>query len=226
MASFRVHISFGVAAGVLFGMTALGSEFNGEPGLVFALAGLTVIGSVLPDMDSDSGVPFHIAFGSLSIICSSLVFYYLIRGHQMSLGDVLLRSFGAGAFVWLVLGNIFKRFTAHRGITHSIPVAVLLGLITFFIANNLTVDEGKSFVLGVAMITGFLLHLILDEIWAAFNFNGVPFIPNKALGSALKLFSDNMLINFLVYGAIIFLSAGNWKHFLELGKEFWSKIQL
>ena len=221
MASFRTHISFGIALGVLAVIGVLSAAISSDPGLMITLFLAATIGSILPDMDSDSGVPFHIAFGSLSIVSGVLVFFYLFRQHAFDLRTMIEWGVGTALFVWVVIGYIFKRLTHHRGMTHSLAAMLLAGLVTFFVTHYLYISDSTDFLLGVAMMAGYLLHLVLDEIYAALNFNGIPFVPNKALGSALKISSDDTLTNVLVFGAIIFLTAGNTRHFIELGKAFW-----
>jgi hypothetical protein len=83
----------------------------------------------------------------------------------------------------------------------------------------------EAFILAVSMLAGYVGHLILDELYAAVNFHGTPFVPNKALGSALKLASNDTLINLAVYGAILFMLAGNVGRFVNLAETFWRSLQ-
>jgi hypothetical protein len=66
------------------------------------------------------------------------------------------------------------------------------------------------------MSIGFLLHLILDEVWAGLNFHGQLFVPNKAFGSALKLISHNHKLTAAVYLAIAGLVYVNFYDFQSL----------
>ena len=101
---------------------------------------------------------------------------------------------------------------------HSIPAAFLSGLFVFSLAVRMSFDEWHAFLLGIAMVAGYLLHLLLDEVYAAVNFHGTPFVPNAAFGSALKLFSGSRSINIFVYGAIAFFLAGNGEHLFRLSE--------
>ena len=103
---------------------------------------------------------------------------------------------------------------------HSIPAAVLADFLSFFqllLMRDLT--NGQLFLLGVAMAFGYLTHLILDEIYAVVNFHGSLFVPNKALGSALKLFSDSWRINLLVYGSIALFVIVSHGEIIRLGND-------
>lgn len=224
MASFRAHISLGIASGILgaIGLTSL--AFSDELGYISIVFVAAVLGSIMPDMDSDSGVPFHVTFGSFSLVASALVGLSLYHETPLAWERVLLWTVGTFAFIYLVVGYFFKRFTRHRGMAHSLPAALLAGLVTFFLAVHFSFTDMEAFVLAVAMIAGYLGHLILDELYAAVNFHGTPFIPNKALGSALKFTSDNRLVTLTVYGAILFLSAGQVGRFANLAEKFWRTI--
>lgn len=183
-----------------------------------------VLGSVLPDMDSDSGIPFHVSFGSFALVAAVMTGS---SAHQETPHDVwriIEWSVGSFAFVYLVVGFFFKRFTRHRGMAHSLPAALLAGLVTFFLAGHFSFADMEAFILGMAMIAGYIGHLVLDELYAAVNFHGTPFIPNKALGSALKLRSDDTLINLAVYGAILFSLAGNTGRLSNLAEKFWRVV--
>ncbi len=225
MASFRAHISLGIASGILGAVGLVTLAFSAELGFIAIVFVLAVLGSIMPDMDSDSGVPFHITFGSFATVAAALVGIMLYRESPLVWERVLLWTGGTFVFIYLVVGYVFKRFTRHRGMAHSLPAALLAGLVIFFLAAHLSFTDMEAFVLAVAMMAGYVGHLILDELYAAVNFHGTPFVPNKALGSALKLASDDTLINVAVYGAILFMLAGNVGRFANLAEQFWQVIQ-
>lgn len=224
MASFRSHVSLGIASGILgaFGLVSL--AFFDAPGFLSVVFVAAVLGSVLPDMDSDSGIPFHISFGSFALVTAALIGSSTYQETPDDLVRVALFGGGAFAFVYLFIGALFKRFTRHRGMAHSLPAALLAGLATFFLAAHFSFSDMEAFVLALAMMAGYVGHLVLDELYAAVNFHGTPFIPNKALGSALKFKSDDAVINFGVYGAILFLMAGNTGRFAQLAEKFWRSV--
>lgn len=224
MASFRSHISLGIASGILGGTALVSLAVLDKPNFLLIVFIAAVLGSVLPDMDSNSGIPFHVSFGSFAVVAAALTGSSAYQETPDDFSRVALWSAGAFGFVYLILGSIFKHFTRHRGMAHSLPAALLAGLVTFFLAVHFSFTDVEAFVLGVAMIAGYVGHLILDELYAAVNFHGTPFVPNKALGSALKLFSDDKLINLVVYSAILFLSAGHVGRFTNLAEKFWRTI--
>jgi hypothetical protein len=78
--------------------------------------------------------------------------------------------------------------------------------------------------LSLSLTIGFLLHLVLDEIWAATNFHGTPFIPNKAFGSALKLYSHSRTTNIFTYACLVILIIGNYQTFAVLSAQLFHAV--
>lgn len=224
MASFRSHISIGIASGILGAIGLFALAFSDELGFTAILFVVVVLGSMMPDMDSDSGVPFHVTFGSIALVASALVGLSLYQEVPLVWERVLLWTVGTFACIYGVVGYCFKRYTRHRGMAHSLPAAVLAGLVTFFLAVHLSFPDMEAFILALGMMVGYVGHLILDELYAAVNFHGTPFVPNKSLGSALKLYSNDTLVNLMVFGSILFLSAGNIGRFVNLAEKFWRTV--
>jgi hypothetical protein len=224
MASFRTHISFGIALGVLGIIALISFAITRDVGLMITVFTAAALGSVLPDMDSDSGIPFHITFGSLSIVAGALVLYSLLHTHPGDWKTIIIGTSITVFLVWAVIGNLFARFTRHRGMAHSVPAGLLAALVTFFAAAHLSYSDNDAFIVALTVFMGFLSHLILDEVYAGLNFHGTLFIPNKAFGSALKFASQSTVVNVLVYSAIIFLAAGNTQRLINLAKTFWEQV--
>lgn len=225
MASFRAHFSFGILLGIAAVAGIVSFALADEASFFIAVFVSAVIGGVMPDMDSDSGVPFHVTFGVLSCIAGSLALLHVLKTAPHDYQLLIGWPIGMAFFVWVVVGAVFKKFTRHRGMAHSIPAALLAGLVTFMIAQKYDFSEGDAFLLGVALTIGYIGHLVLDEVYAAVNFHGVPFIPNKAFGSALKLFSQDNMANVVVYGLIFFLVTGNWDDLSHLAEVFLVSVQ-
>lgn len=224
MADFRTHASFGVALGVVSTIGIVALAFSQEFGFLVAIFLAAALGSVLPDIDSDSGVPFHVTFGAFSLVVGVLVFLELSHSESYSWGMDLFWSVVAIAFVWAGVGSIFKRFTKHRGMAHSIPAALLFGLSVFFLAVHFSWSDVNSFLLALSGMAGYLVHLILDEVYAAVNFEGKSLGPKRSFGSALKFFSHSRGINIVMYGIIMFLLMGNWDRLFGLAIGLWEGI--
>ncbi len=206
MALFREHISVGALAGAIGVVLLYFYAIVTDPVLLGLLFVVTAIGSFLPDLDSDSGIPFYTVFGLFTLACTGAALYYALS-HYPSLWYALV-GIPAAALVltWFVLGGIFKRFTHHRGIMHSVPAMVIAGLLTLLAARHLFLGETVSLWFAVFAGVGFLTHLILDEVHSEVNFDGIPFVPKKSLGTALKFFSDSHLVNIFTYVLLVLLA--------------------
>lgn len=215
MASFRAHFSAGIVLGVAAIAAMLWLSLGDEPGLLAALFVMAVVGALAPDMDSDSGVPFHVTFGSLSMVAGSVALAYALDAYPADWTMIVGVPLGTAFFVWVVIGFFFKQFTHHRGMAHSIPAMLIAALVGFYGAGKFGFPEWPAFLLGVAAGAGYLIHLILDELYAAVNWGGIPFIAKQSLGSALKFFSRDTGANLFTYGILVFLVWGN-------GERLWS----
>jgi len=211
MADFKTHLSVGIILGVACsaGATII-HIFSGIS--MFSLTVIAVaVGSLLPDLDSDSALPFKIVFYLFGIISSIITFLWSLNNYPedwLFLIGLPLISFIAVRFI---LGRIFQKFTHHRGIFHSIPMAIVSILGTLTILKKIpNFTNTEITILSTAIGIGFLSHLILDEIYAAVNFNGKKFRPSKSLGSALKFWSKSPPITLLVYFIILILFVINF----------------
>jgi membrane-bound metal-dependent hydrolase YbcI (DUF457 family) len=205
MANFRTHIGWGTIVAIAFVVFALVYSFFSGAELIFLVFLAVLIGSFIPDLDLDGGIPFQIIFGLLAVTLAGLVFYqYYQDGHRdwMSLALIPLLVF---ALIRFGAGFIFERFTEHRGMFHSIPAAIIFGLITAWVLELFSLETAERVYLGVAVVAGYLGHLVLDEIYSTVNLRGFSVLPKRSLGSALKLYSGSKITTLLFYLAIFFL---------------------
>src|SRR5947208_4618314 len=158
MASFRGHIAFASVLGGVYGVAG-SIMFNLDWGAVFLGAGLTTIGGLMPDLDSDSGVPVREMF-SLAAVMAPLLLARRLLHAGMTPEQVL--AVLAGVYVLVRYGGraLFKRITVHRGMFHSIPAMVIAGLL-IWLGDHRADPRVRLFLAGGVMI-GFLSHLVLD----------------------------------------------------------------
>lgn len=188
MASFHGHLSFSTMAGAAYG--AAGIWFwDLDWGPAFLGAGITALGGLIPDLDSDSGIPLR----ELSSLCGAMapcLLYSRLRHAEFSLEQTLVLLGGAYLLIRFVLASIIRRFTVHRGMFHSLPGMLATGLAVYLLYDS---DPSKQHIrvyLAVAAMLGFLSHLVLDELYSV-DFRGVAIRLNKYAGSALKLYSSS-----------------------------------
>lgn len=223
MADFRTHAAFGVGLGVLLSTVAGGLGLVSGATLLVPVFLSAAIGAMAPDIDSDSGAPFHVTFGALSIVSAGFAYASLSASGSSILSSIAV-ALGAAVFVWVVLGALFKKWTKHRGMAHSVPSAVLAGLLVFAVSGWLGFGDADAFLLGVAATLGYLVHLVLDEVYAAVDFEGKRLAPSRALGSSLKVTSSSRFATILSYGAIFLLVVGNVSRLVLLARDLWNRM--
>lgn len=192
MPGFHTHITVSTAVGI--GYAVWGGTQYDLPVSTCALAGgLCAIAGIMPDLDSDSGVPSREIIGFAAAIVPMLVFNKL-QVYGLTIEQMVL--FGAPLYLLIRfgLGTIFKSANVHRGMFHSIPAAIIAGLIGYLVCDSGAhlVHNYKAFAVGL----GYLVHLILDEIWSVDVKNARV---KKSFGTALKFFGENPGTTMMTY---------------------------
>jgi hypothetical protein len=205
MASWRGHLTFSTALGAAYGGLAVwkvGIEWPiaGVGGLLTALAGL------LPDLDSDSGVPVRELFG---LAGAFLPMFLLREAGVMGLSpeETLLAFAGLYFGIRYGLAECFRHLTVHRGMFHSVPAMMIVGLMVFVGYRH--PEPMQRIFLSVGAMLGFLSHLVLDE-FCAVNLRGVVPKLNSFAGSALKMRSKSILATGVTYTLMLGLCALVW----------------
>ncbi len=199
MAIFRDHVSVGALVAAVGVVVLYFYAIVTDPLLLIILFAVSIIGSFLPDLDLDTGIPFYILFGIFTLACGGVVLYYVLSHPPESVYVLVGAPIAALFGVWFIAGAIFKHFTRHRGMMHSIPTMIITSLLVFLVAKYLEQGETLSLVFALAAGVGFFSHLVLDEIHAENTLSGNPFIPRRSLGTAFKLFSNSKVTTLFTY---------------------------
>jgi hypothetical protein len=186
MASYRGHLAFSSALAAGYGGVAAW-KLDLDWGPLFLGAGLTALGGLLPDLDSDSGVPVRELFGLAAVAVPALLLPRM-GAVGLSTDETLVVLSGLYLLIRYGLSALFKRVTVHRGMFHSIPAMLIAGLLVFLLYHSPDLTN-RLFLAGGVML-GFLSHLVLDELCSV-NLVGVKLRLNKYAGSALKFFSSS-----------------------------------
>lgn len=200
MADYKTHITVSTGLGIGYGCWGYYQE-----GLSFetcaVAAALCSAAGMLPDLDSDSSVPHREMITLISLLAPMLM---LPRFAAIGLTSEQV-IFAAG-FIYLffrfVVGGLFKKYTVHRGMWHSVPAAVIAGLATFLLCHSF--EFNVRLYKAWAVVIGFVSHLILDEVFAV-DWNGRRI--KSSFGTAVKLFGTSRIGNLATYGKLIFLLA-------------------
>lgn len=203
MAGFKTHITMSTAVGTAYGAAGF---MHGIPLESSMLAtGLCSVSGILPDLDSDSGVPYRESVAFISAFIPLL----LVQRFQHLGWDretIVLACSLIYIFVRFVVADMFRRYTVHRGMWHSLPAAASVGLLTFLITDDQNLRL-RVYWSGAA-VAGFVTHLVLDEIYSV-DFRGVRL--KKSFGTAVKVWSTRgWWPNISTYAKLILLGLLAW----------------
>ncbi len=199
MANFSTHINTAAFGGAVFSsFLALNVSIDTKTALF--CFGATIIGGILPDIDHDKSTPLKIMHFIFANLISFIVIYKYIN--YLKIIEIILLWFGVNVMVGIVF-YIFKKTTKHRGMIHSLPAAFLFWFFSSFLLYKFGgFDISRSYLIGLSLFLGYLIHLILDEIYSV-DLTGRKI--KKSFGSALKICSNDKKINLFVY-SLLFLS--------------------
>jgi hypothetical protein len=200
MAMFREHIAWGAIVAVAVVVALYSYALVTDVALLLFLFGVTVIGSFLPDTDSDSSMPFYLVFGAMTLAATTVVALYTLETpYAMDWRYLVGIPAAALIFFWVVIGGIVKRLTHHRGMFHSLPALAISAVGTFVIARHYGFSQEVALYFGGAMAAGFFTHLLLDEVYAGITLDGIPFNPKSTFGGATKIFGTSTPVNAATY---------------------------
>ncbi len=199
MANFATHCAGGVVAG-LTGATL--SILWRPDNLAFAGACFVAgaVGSMLPDIDHDEAIPCREVFSVLAAVVPASMMPWLTP-ERLNTEQAICFFAATYVFIRFPLSWGLKRLTVHRGIFHSIPFCIVAGQFVAIVLNGLGPRE--RLLLGGSVAIGAFAHLLLDEIFAV-NFLGVKL--KKSFGTAIKLWSGDLVPTLLCWGALVVMS--------------------
>ena len=201
MAGYRQHIGFSGLLGVVYGAGAtLMFGFTPVQGTIAFL--LTWFSGMLPDIDSQTGRPVQEIFGVVSVLGP-----LILMQHLTAWGGDRERIFLLVIMFYLLLRNfgapLLGKLAVHRGMYHSIPVLLIVSLLTFLTYKHDDWEVRALMSLGVGL--GFLSHLVLDEIYSV-QWSGVRIKLAKSSGSAMKWFGHSVAANAFCWASVMFLT--------------------
>jgi membrane-bound metal-dependent hydrolase YbcI (DUF457 family) len=163
-------------------------------------AGLTTVGGLLPDLDSDKSVPNRTLFRLLGVGVAILGLHHLVETSAPVISGAVILA-GIYFFVRYFLGYVFRRITVHRGMFHSLPAMLIAGFAVYLLYARFP-DYERLF-LSVGIMLGFFSHLLLDEICAV-DLQGARL--RKPFGTAVKLYSTSWVATTFTYSVLFTLA--------------------
>ncbi|MCF6776088.1 metal-dependent hydrolase [Thiotrichales bacterium 19X7-9] len=165
MANFNTHLSASVCLSSIASICFYNIDmFSLHQAINLAMIG--IFSGFIADIDSDDDYASELIFTLFGFICAIfIVLNFTLQQYSILLNliifIVIYASFRYG------LTRLIPRFTQRRGVFHSIPFAFVLGFATTLIAvHMIKVSIEIAWFAGLYVFFNYLLHLILDEIYA------------------------------------------------------------
>lgn len=216
MAGFRMHIGTSTVCGAVYGIAAV-KTLGHNPETAFLAAGVTAIGGMLPDLDSDSGVPVR----EMSAFAAAAVpMLALPRMEHLGLStEGIFASMGLAYFlIRFGLARFVRTISVHRGMFHSVPAMLISGLAVYLAYGS--PHMSIRLLLAAGVMIGFFSHLLLDEIYAV-DFNGIRLKLNSFAGSAIKFVSPSWIattVCYLILGGLLWAAYHDFHHLPKTGQ--------
>lgn len=204
MANFNTHFTVAATASAIVSGTLLSMEVvTPEQGVMAFFIG--TLGGLLPDVDSAHSKSIKVGFNVLSLLLTIMMIF--VKSSTYSIVEMFIMSALVFSAIRYGLLEVFRKISKHRGMFHSIPVALLWGvsvaiLMQFFFGLNSLV----SWVYGLMITFGYLVHLTLDETYSVDLGNRRV---KKSLGTALKFYklktNTDKIQTAIIYASLIAL---------------------
>ena len=188
MANFPTHIGVGtLACGLLATLTLAADVVAPENLVAVTVAG--VLGSVLPDIDLKDSRPSQAMFSGLADFFSFIMLF--VFAGRLSIAELWIIALGTFLGIRYAAHFVFHRMSYHRGIYHSILAGVFFAFLTAVVYKHLLGrPEGVAWLAAAFMFIGYLVHLVLDEIYSV-DVMGTRI--KASFGTALKLWDYRKL---------------------------------
>ena len=182
MANFNTHITVAAVASGLLSTLCLQVGFIGaSDALLLTLAG--TIGGILPDVDLQRSYPSRIIFSLIGMIVAFL--WVFSTKNELAIVELWVIGLIIYATIRYPIWMIFHKFTKHRGAFHSLIAAFAFAFFSTAISFNFYDKTAfVSWLIGLLVFYGFIIHLVLDELYSV-DFTNRRI--KRSFGTAMKI---------------------------------------
>ncbi len=188
MGGFNTHIKYGWKTHTLTTIILTPIYFQISFELIIALIGIsipiTLLGSIIPDIDHPSSKTYRIF--KYTLLCFTIIITsILLQPYQNTITNIYLLIINEiyaitipitiatiSILNGIIITKIFEKIRPpHRGITHNktfgLTISIILLIITYILFNTIQYQEYNiiiSSILSIYLFAGFLSHLYCDKI--------------------------------------------------------------
>lgn len=220
MPSFKNHIYFGITASLLGGWLITSYRIVLNQKLLLPLLVVVILGSILPDLDSDESKPLKFALETFSLLCLAL--YYLSwKDSPYSFVNLAVGLVGTYVIAKYGIGFLVRKLTHHRGMFHSIPAMFIATLISVVIFSYFNFPGEDALFLSAALGLGYFSHLLLDQLANLTGRRNLFWGHRQTHPRALKFFSRSKKATAVAYIILILLAYST----LPLLGSYWHAVR-
>lgn len=198
MANFHTHVTTSSVLGV--GYAGMGMVMGLPIETSVVAGGLCGISGMLPDLDSDTGIPLRESMGFAAGIVPMLL-VDRFRALEIPHDWIVLITASLYFLIRFAGASLMSRFSVHRGMFHSIPAVLTFAGVAFLICGPSGAYEVRYFKAG-AVFFGAMSHLVLDELYSI-EWKGGTWRFKRSFGTAIKFWSKNPWANFSCYAKLL-----------------------
>lgn len=193
MANFNTHITTAAAvSGLLSTLCLQVGIVSQNEAVILALIG--TFGGILPDVDLQRSYPSRILFSMVASVFAFLAIFAV--ENDLSVIELWLVGLTTFLVIRFPIWQVFHAYTTHRGSIHSITAALAAMFATAALSYHLLAYSAfVSWLFATFMLLGFLIHLILDEIYSV-DFSNRRI--KRSFGTALKILDTKKPIKMLI----------------------------
>ncbi len=201
MAGFRMHVSTSAVLGCGYAGAAH-ALYGVHPDTAIVAGAMCGFSGMLPDLDSDYGVPLRETMAFTAAIIPMML---VGRLHTLNLSYDSMALVAVSVYLFMRFGltNIIRKYTVHRGMFHSIPAGLIFAGLAFLVCGA-SPFEIRCYKAG-GVLAGFMSHLMLDEVYAI-EWKGGRWRFKKSFGTAIKFWGDDAWSNFTTYAKLMIVS--------------------
>lgn len=201
MADFYTHVTTSTLLGCGYAAAGAITGMPVETSLV--AGGLCGVSGMLPDIDSDSGIPLRESMCFMAAVVPMLLVDRL-QTLGLSYDGMVLCAAGIYLFVRFGVARLIARFTVHRGMFHSVPAALIFSGLAFLMCGCL--DIRLRYFKAGGVFLGFMSHLVLDEIYSV-EWKRGRWNLKKSSGTAVKMWGRDTWGNVSCYVKLLVVAA-------------------
>jgi len=225
--NFKQHTTIGAVVGYLASAILLLLNLISPITSIWIILA-SIVGSFLPDIDSDCSKSFNIFISMLSLISGFGIIMYCGNNHMEHIWYWIWTPFAFYLLFRYVFSKVIKKMTKHRAIIHSTPAIFTFGVGAFYLLRTFDVSLMSAFWMSFSLGLGFMSHIFADEFHSRIQFEDghLKYQMKSSAGSAWDLGDLKEWSTYAMYMLLFTLACLTLMEYIEIFKALWILISV